>query len=234
MFVELDRIESGEEVETLKLDFPTPYKVIPSKPSDISQIMRGIDEVITQVKELDLGGISERIKKTLDGASETLDNINQAMADAEIQEISEGIQKTLADVNSILEPERWNRIVDSVEKTVGSMDELLVDADDTVATAGTAVSRVDGILSENRKTIDQALGNFARAMENANEFLKEGTALAGRADASVADLRRYLTNTAQTLQRASENLERVTDSLADQPSQLLFGDAPPRREIPEP
>jgi len=231
MFVELDRIETGEKVQTLKLDFPTPYHVIPSKPSDISQIMRGIDDVIKQVKDLDLGGISERLKSTLDSASGTLGKVNQAMADAEIKEISRGIQETLEDVNNILDPERWNGIVDSVEQTIATMDGLLGNADRTVATADTALSRVDDIVSEKRGTIVHALDDFARAMENANRLLKKGTALAGRTDASVADLRRYLIHTAQNLQKASENLDRVTGALADQPSELLFGDPPPRREV---
>ena len=231
MFVELDRIDAGERVQTLKLDFPTPHHVIPSKPSDIKEIMQGIDDVIKQVKELNLGEISGHVKETLRAATEVLDNVNQAVADAEIKEISRGVRQIMQDVNGILEPERWNRIVDSVDRAIVSMDELLGNADRTVATADTALSRVDDIVSEKRGTIVHALDDFARAMENANRLLEKGSALAGRTDASIVDLRRYLIHTAQNLQRASENLERVTGALADQPSELLFGDPPPRREV---
>jgi phospholipid/cholesterol/gamma-HCH transport system substrate-binding protein len=37
--------------------------------------------------------------------------------------------------------------------------------------------------------------------------------------------------TAQNLERASENLNRFLETLAEQPSQLVFGDPPPRREM---
>ncbi len=231
MFVELDRIEAGEKVQAPKLDFPTPYHVIPSKPSNIKEIMQGIDDVIKQVKELNLGEISGQVKETLRTATNVLDNVNQAVTDAGIEEISRGIRQTMRDVNSILEPERWNRIVDSVDRTIVSLDELLGNADRTVATADTTLSRVDDIVSEKRGTIVHALDDFGRAMENANRLLEKGTALAGRTDASIVDLRRYLIHTAQNLQRASENLDRVTEALADQPSELLFGDPPPRREV---
>ncbi len=235
MFVELDRIEEGEQVWLPDLDFPARHHVIPSKPSDISEIMRGIDDVIKQVKDLDLGGISDRLKATLDSATGTLGNVNQAITDAEIKEISGSIQKTMADVNEILDPERWNRIVDSVENAVVSVDDLLGDVDQTVETADSTLSGMDGIVRENRGTVMRALEDFARAMEEANRFLEKGTSLAGRTDASIVDLRRYLIYTAQNLERASENLDRVTENLLDQPSELLFGDPPPRREVePEP
>jgi hypothetical protein len=36
---------------------------------------------------------------------------------------------------------------------------------------------------------------------------------------------------AQNLVKASDNLERVTELLADHPSQLIFGQPPPEREV---
>ncbi len=234
MFVGLDRIE-GAKKDSPELSFPTPHPVIPSIPSDISQIMGGIDALIKQVKALDLEGISNRLKTTLDSATGVLDNLDQAVTDAEIKEISRSIQKTMADVNRILNPERWNHIVDSVEGAVVSVDDLLENASRTVTTANTALSRVDGIVSENRETILQALAGFEQAMGNANRLLEEGSGLVGHADMSVKDLRRYLIHTAQNLEEASNNLTRVIDTLADQPSELLFGDPPPRRKVePEP
>ena len=41
----------------------------------------------------------------------------------------------------------------------------------------------------------------------------------------------YLVIVAQNLEKASENLNQIMDLLADQPSQLLFGDPPEPREI---
>jgi len=235
MFVELDRIEQDEEVVPLNLDFPSRYDPIPSKPSDIKELLQGLDDVIQQVKELKLGKIGSSLRETLGAATDVLNNVDQAIADADVKTISGGIQQTLADVNRILEPERWKRIVASVERAVGGMEGLLGDAGRTVATADDTLAHVDGIVMEKRATILKALDEFGRAMENANRFLEKGTRLAGNADDSVVHLRRYLTYTAQNLERASENLTRVTETLADQPSDLLFGGPPPRRDVePEP
>lgn len=235
MFVELDQKEPGEKVRSLKLDFPTKHKVIPSKPSDISELMKGIDDVIKQFKKLDLAGISDKLKGTLDKTMGVLGNVEQAIEDAGVKNISGGIQRTLSDVNRILDPDRWNRILLSMEEAMGSVNQLLQEAGQTMDSADGAIQRVDGIVRDKRKTIDDALDEFGRAMANANRFLKQGTRLAGNADASVVELRRYLVYTAQNLEKASENLTRLTETLADQPSELLFGEPPPRREIePEP
>lgn len=235
VFVELDRIKSDEVIPPLDLEFPTEYRTIPSKPSDLAKIMSGIDDVIEQVRDLDLGGVSDRLKVTLEKATTALDKVSTFMDEAEVKQISTGIQKTIADVNRILDPERWGRIVDSVESAVGSVDGVLRDAGEAVASAGTTLSRVDGIVSEKREGIEHALDEFGRAMENANRLLEKGADLVGTTDASIADLRSYLIHSAQNLEKASENLDRITETLLDQPSDLLFGRPPPRRELePEP
>jgi len=231
VFVELDRMRPEDAARSLDLGFPTEHRVIPSKPSDIAEIMRGIDDVIKQVRDLDLGGVSDRLKVTLEKATTALDKVSLVMDEAEVKQISRGIQKTIEDVNRILDPERWVRIVDSVEAAVGSVDEVLRDAGQAVASAGTTLSRVDGIVSEKRENIERALDEFGRAMENANRLLEKGTSLVGTTDESIADLRSYLINTVQNLEKASENLSRITETLLDQPSELLFGRSPSRREV---
>lgn len=231
MFVELDQIEPGKPVHSPKLDFPVKHKVLPSKPSDIKKILKGIDDVIKQFKAFDIKGISDKLSGTLDKAMEAMGNVEQAVSDAEVKKISGGIQRTMRDINDILQPDRWDRIILSIEEAVGSVNQFLQHADQTVSTAGGAMARVDGIVRDKQETIAEALDEFGQAMVNANRFLKQGTRLAGNADASVVEIRRYLVYTAQHLERASENLTRLTETLADQPSELLFGEPPPRRKV---
>lgn len=120
MFIELDQKKKGEPDHTPYLSFPSKYPIVASKPSDISELFHGIDNVLEQLSKLDLGGISYKIKLALD-------SLNQAIADANLKAIS--------------------------------------------------------------------------------------------------------TNLASSLEKASTNLNRLLDRIADQPSQLLFGEPPPPREI---
>ena len=54
MFVELDRKKEGELDQSPKLDFPSEYPIISSKPSTISELMHGIDDVLNQIRQLSI------------------------------------------------------------------------------------------------------------------------------------------------------------------------------------
>jgi phospholipid/cholesterol/gamma-HCH transport system substrate-binding protein len=91
--------------------------------------------------------------------------------------------------------------------------------------------RVDGVVLENKKTIKAAIDDFKLAMHNANVFLAKGSSLVGATDESISNFMPQLLIVAQNLEKASDNLNRIMELLADQPSQLIFGAPPVRREV---
>lgn len=206
MFVELDRKKKDEPDRSPPLSFPSEYPIVASRPSEISELVRGIDDVINQIRSVDLEGISEKIKLNLD-------NINQMIDDANVKGISKNIESSLERVSNILDSRRWNKIVASVENTMVG---------------------VEGIVAENQKTIKTAVEDFGLAMEEANTLLEKGSSLVSGTADSHSHLRRHLLLIAQNLEKASENLQRLVDLLADHPSQLMFGQPPlPRKVEPE-
>ena len=114
----------------------------------------------------------------------------------------------------------------SAETASQSLNSLLDKADGTL-------NRVEGIVTEKEETIKKAIEGFREAMENANIFLEKGTLLASGTDHSLSHLQRHLLVVAQNLGKASENLNRLIELLADHPSQLMFGEPPlPRKMEP--
>jgi len=220
MFVELDRKRAGEADRSPSLSFPSEYPIVASKPSDISELVSGIDDVLDQIRSLDLKGISDKIKLNLD-------DINQTIHDADVPGLSQDMRSSLARVGRLFDNDRWDTIMAQVEQTGESVNALLKKAD-------RGLSRVDGIVSRNEEAIGMAIGDFQKAMETANVFLEKGSSLVSGTDESQAQLRRHMLVIAQNLEKASENLQRLIDLLADQPSQLVFGQPPePRRVDPE-
>jgi phospholipid/cholesterol/gamma-HCH transport system substrate-binding protein len=179
--------------------------------------MKGLDDVINQMRSLDLTGISNKVKLTLD-------NMNQLMADAEIKQISTRIQGTLEGLDQVLKGDRLDNIMVSVEEAGRSLNDLLDEA-------GQALTGVKGIITVNRDNIDKTFEDLRRAMATANAFLEKGTSLVGTTDETVSYLRQNLLVTSQNLEKASDNLNRIIEILADQPSQLFFGDPPPPRKV---
>ncbi len=203
MFVELDQKKADEPDQSPRLGFPSEYPIIASKPSEISGLYGGLNKVLEQVKLLDLEGISLQIKTTLE-------NINQTVDDANIQRISKTIESSFERMEIILADQRW--------------DKILAAADSTLV-------RVEDLVSSKEQTIASAIDNFNRAMQNVNSLSDEGSALVSGADASVSELMNHLLIAARNLEKASDNLNRLMETLADHPSQLMFGQPPRPREV---
>lgn len=180
MFVELDRRREGEPDFSPHLSFPTEYPVVGSKPSGISQILKGIDDVLKKIKSVDLKGISDRVKLNLD-------DINQAIADANVKRVFTGLTNLL--------------------------------------------ERADRVLAKNEDSINKSIIELRQTLENATGFFGKGSSLVGKVDDSYSYLERQLLIIAQNLEKASENLDRLTELLADQPSQLIFGEPPTPRKM---
>lgn len=224
MFVELDQKKLGEPDRSPKLTFPSEYPIVASKPSEIAEFLRGVDEIINNIKALDMAGISDRVKGNLD-------KIGMAIVDLNVKGLSKRAESSLDNFNRILDNQKWDRILASADQSAQSLNELLGKANATVERADKLLAQMEGITVESRDKITAALDDFKKAMENANLVLEKGIVLLNNTDTTLFSLRQHLLATAQNMERTSENLNRLSDVLAAQPSQLLFGEPPPRRKV---
>ena len=209
MFIELDRHEEGDESRTPKLRFPTEYPVFATRPSDISELFRGIDEIVQKLNLLDIAGLSDRLKATLEhidqavvGADvaglsvkiqQAVDNIDRSITDLNLPGISAAVRNALASLNQDLEPQRWQKIMSGIEETTTGLQE--------------------------------ATDNIRALIENTNGMIDE-------TESSIVSLNRQLGIIGRNLEKASGNLNILMENLAAQPSQVLFSQ-PPQRRFPE-
>jgi phospholipid/cholesterol/gamma-HCH transport system substrate-binding protein len=224
MFVELDRKKAGEPDQSPKLNFPSRYPIVPSRPSEIGELISGINEVLDQINSLDLQAIAGQVKSTLG-------NIDQKVSQANVKRISDSLEASLSRVNHLLDSQRWDRILDSVDQGLRAFNTLVTDADRSLDRVDKTIVRVDGIVIENKKTISAALADFKLAMQRANDLLQRGSSLVSSTDESISQLMHRLLIVAHNLEKASINLNQIMETLADQPSQLLFGEPPVPRKV---
>lgn len=215
MFVELDRKEKDEPDFSPHINFPAKYPVVATKPSEIKKIISGIDEILSEIKTLDFKGISVRWKQTLD-------NITLAVEDARIREISSNIRTTLNKVE---------RMAASVENAGSSLRPVMENANTTVSNLNKTITRIDGVVAENRNAISTAIANFDASMANANLLIENGSDFIKDSNVRVAVLQRDLSTSLKNIESASENLNRLIELIADYPPRLIFGDPPPEREV---
>ena len=246
MFVELDRKKKGEPSLSPRITFPSEYPIVPSKPSEMQKFLSGIDEVIEHIKSLDLRGISDKVKLTLDtvnqavteadikGLSErfqsSFDEIDGMIADAQIKEISTRLQSSLDGADRLLNSRRWSEILASIQKAAETLNQVMDLAKGGLTHADNAFVGVERIVVENEGTIRGAIQEILEATKNANELLTRGAKMVDGSDDSIRQLRQELLVSAQNLAQATDNLNRFMEILADQPSQLLLG-KPPKPKV---
>ncbi len=222
MLIELDRKKKDEPDESPVLSFPSEYPIVASKPSDINRLLKGLGEVLNHFKSIDLQGISDKLKLTLD-------NANVMIADADMKGISTKLQSSLTSADRILKNRKWESILGSVDHAAKSLDELMAKAGNSLAQVDRTLIRMEGFVAKNEKPVSEAVLDLKKAMVNANHLLEKGAALISTTDDAMNRLKAQLLLSAQNLERATDHLNRFMEVLSDSPSQLIFGEpAAPR------
>jgi len=201
MFVELDRKKMSDQAISLQPELSFEYPVIATKPSEIKQLIGGISDVLKQIKALDIPGIAGGIKSTLD-------EIKLAVANLRMKELFSSIQTSL---------DNWDRALVSVDKAAVSFNTLS--------------ANTDKMISVNKKELSDAIAGFNQSMKNASLLVGKGADLIKNTDSSINKLMLHLVVSLQNIEKASENLSKSLEIIADQPSQVLFGEPPPSRKL---
>lgn len=202
MFIELERKGPGEPNLSPTLTFTPRYPVIATKPSDIRKIIQGLDEVLNQVRELDIRGITDRIKTTLD-------TINQTVADTQAKEISAEIRELLAKTDQLFGGTDLGSLTRSFQKAGNLMTDLIGDA-------AVTFKRLDRMISENEQRIHEALGHFSHGMNAADTALTRLDAIVAQNETDVRDAVRGLKKGVGLAEKTAAQLDRiVSDSEED-------------------
>jgi len=253
MFLELDRKKKNDPIFIPTLTFRPEYPVIDTKPSEIKLFLDNVDEVLQQFKSIDAKGLT-------DNAKATIGKIDQAVDDIQIKQISADIRAALNSTNRILTETRLTRMVDRVDSVAQSAESLLNTAQDTIKrfdnlltanekgidsavlevnrvirNTNNTVTQLNQIVSGNKQQLMEAFSGFNRSIHNLENLLKEGGRLIKQGDSTLSELQPRLLVVMQQLEITVENLKSFSENIAEQPSQLLFGEPPTPRQIePDP
>lgn len=219
MFIELERIPPGKEVARPKLSFTPEYPVIVTKPSEIQMLLTNLNAIMSQVKQLDIKSISDQMKQTLE-------NMNAAIAAAQVGKISAGLQQTIRQSNAILDPEKWNSLYGDFEQTSRNLNRLIDQSEQTVLRAGS-------LLQRNTQPVSQSMRDIRAAAKNAAQLFEQGAALVRSSENRLGEYDQQLSLLLENLTTASDNLNRLLDQLRDQPSRLIFSPSVPPKKIEE-
>ncbi|PKN04549.1 MAG: hypothetical protein CVU74_06300, partial [Deltaproteobacteria bacterium HGW-Deltaproteobacteria-9] len=202
VFIELDRLQAGEKIDPPEHKFAAPYPVIPSRRSEISRFLADTDKIMQNIKEIDFKEISVQLKNTTKA------------------------------IESFLAGDRINRIMGNLESMSINLDKSVAKINKTIAEG-----KFDDVLKETAETLANArqLINRARqeveALNLAQQTAKTGVIL-DTLDKRTNSITLDLQDTAENLRITSEYLQKLADSLNNNPAELIFDrPASPRKPL---
>jgi len=163
MFIELDRRKPGEADLSPKINFPSEYPVIPSRPSEIQRILSKIDSVVAKIDQIDTKGISDQLKLT--GKA-----VEDFFKGKEMKAILVKLKDTAANLD---------KITQRVDKAIaaGKLEDILVESRKTLTDMRTLVTKVQEEiqamkLPEIAREAENTMVNLRRASETLDKFLE--------------------------------------------------------------
>jgi len=247
VFVELDRRNPDDPDLAPKLEFTPEYPVIPSRPSQISQILTSIDAVMEKVREVDFQEVFSQGKKELRDLSvqfqQTAKSIEDFFKGPTTQSILKNVEsatrradESLSRMEKILAEGNLERILARTESAANQMDRTMARVDKALAEGNVeaALQEGQGVLQEGRGVLQEARHVLSALKEEIRSMKLGDTTLPIKELAENLDRRtRTIGNEFRALSRnlqvASEKLEIILENAANRPADFIFSGPPPLR-----
>ncbi|MFP4000070.1 MAG: MlaD family protein, partial [Desulfobacterales bacterium] len=154
MFVELERQKPGEKTQAPDIDeFKPEFPVIETRPSDMKRLLTDINKIISNIKQVDMEGISNRLITTID-------SMNRTMVEAEIGKISRDLQQLAENANRILNAEQWEKLGRSANRSAQNLEQLINET-------RSVLDRLDKSVADGGREFNKAADQVYKAAENA-------------------------------------------------------------------
>jgi len=212
MFVELEHTPKGQTIEPPELSFEPQHPVIPTKPSEIKQLLTDVYDIMDELKKIEFNRIAEDV-------SQTLAHVNQTLEDAQVGEMSKKVQKTLTSAQELIAADKWQPIRQNLESATRHMDRLIRKTEGSIDEAGHSLADQD-------KRLTAALEEFRTAVADADRMFTSGSRLIDETDRRLGRMHQQMSSSLRHMESVTSNLNRLIEKLVNQPSQLLFSDPP--------
>jgi len=206
VFIELDRKGPGEQDLSPKLSFASEYPIIASKPSEIKQILSGVQGVLENLKKIDAKGISEGIVSAVANLNSAITKVDNALAEKRLDEIIVEAKNTLVKVQNL---------ATNIEGEIHALNLAK-----TGAHLESATAKIDKIVNS---------GEIEATLKEAKETIGKLNQWVDRLDKRSLTVTNDVKVISENLRRASESLDMLIERVSASPSDLLFGQPPPPR-----
>jgi phospholipid/cholesterol/gamma-HCH transport system substrate-binding protein len=226
VFVELDRRSPDEPDLSPPLDFTSDYPVIPSRPSELSQLLTSLGDVVAGIKQVDFKGISQQLQASIQVTESLIRHVDELVGQMDPKGISDQVKSTLLAAETLLGGKQTGAILGRLEAAAVHLESATSRVDRAVGDR-----RIEGVLAETQGVLKEVRDfvsdlhaqvrqiDLAQTTNRATRLIED---VERRTQATVSEIQA----TSESLRRASESLEQLLDRLSASPSDLIFSRPP--------
>ena len=202
LFVELDFLDPKQFPAPRVLDTgDTPYAVVPSVPSTISEFQASLTAILTALQKVDFAGLSQELSGLLVDTRQKLAALDLPPLVTEATQAARAVRQLAADP-------AW-------PATLANLNGAVTELRGTMAKIDTQVAPTSDKLNEALAQTKQAVEAFNTTAQTVREFIAAQQGLGADADAAL-----------KRLAEASESVRRLADFLERNPAAILTGRKP--------
>jgi phospholipid/cholesterol/gamma-HCH transport system substrate-binding protein len=132
MFVELDLRKPGEPDLSPKIDFPSEYPIIGSRPSEMQRLVAGVNEIVQKFNQVDAKGISDQLIATTKALEELIKGKQITSILARVDAAAGNLDRLTAQADKILGGLRLEQVLVDARETLGGARSLLATVNDQI------------------------------------------------------------------------------------------------------
>ena len=132
MFVELDLIKPGDPDFSPKIDFPSEYPIIASRPSEMQRLVAGANEVVEKFNQINAKGISDQLLTTTKALEEVIKGKQMTSILTRVDAAAANLDRLTARADKILGEAGLDKTLAEARETIKGAKAMLATINDQV------------------------------------------------------------------------------------------------------
>jgi len=219
VYIEAERLDPKANPP---MEFPwTPRDIyIPSAASTGTRVVRSIEDILTNLGDVDFKGIGANLSKLLENVDKTLTSMEAGRTSDDVRELVAEVKAAVARIRTLLEKPDVEETLASIRKASAEVEPLLKD---TSAAVRDIRADADKLLSSEalRRAVDESPAVVAQLRRSLQ-----------RLERLVAANEESVTAMMRSLRQVSLSGEKVASNAEEYPSAILFGEPPSKKLEP--
>ena len=170
MFVELDLIKPGEPNFSPKIEFPSEYPIIGSRPSEMQRLMAGANEIVQKFNSIDAKGISDQLITTTKALEEVIKGKQMTSILTRVDAAAGNLDRLTARADKVLGDAGLDKTVAEAREAIKGAKAMLVTINDQVL--GMKLPDTLGKTREIARELQATSQNLRQSSETLEMFLQ--------------------------------------------------------------